>query len=74
MLVSTVDALSSGGVQQILAAVIGLLIGALVWIVRLHLKERAAWERKLEDLHEKTLGIALKVQQTIITLGETPVT
>ena len=69
MLAQATEALSRGGAQEILAAVVGLLIGALVWIVRLHLKERAAWERRLEELHEKTLGIALSVQQTIIRLG-----
>ena len=65
-----VDALSSGTAQEILAVAVGLLIAALTWLIRLHLKERSAWERKLEELHDKTLGIALKVQETIIRLGE----
>ena len=56
---------------MILAVAVGLLIAALTWIIRLHLQERSAWEGKLEGLHEKTLGIALKVQETIIRLGET---
>ena len=68
-LAQTAD-LATGSAQQILAVLVGLLITALVWIVRLHLQERATWERKLESLHEKTLAIALKVQQTIIKLGE----
>lgn len=71
-LAQTTEALASGSAQQILAVVVGLLLSALVWIVRLHLQERAGWEHKLEVLHEKTLAIALKVQQTIIKLGESP--
>jgi len=80
---STVDALKSGTAQEILAVVIGLLLVALVWLVRLHLTERKEWEEreraevaattsKLEALHEKTLGIALKVQRTILKLGDLP--
>jgi len=51
--------------------------------VRLHRTERKEWEEreraevaattsKLEALHEKTLGIALKVQRTILKLGDLP--
>ena len=71
-LAQATDALATGSAQQILAVVVGLLLTALVWIMRLHLQERAGWETKLEGLHEKTLAIALKVQQTIIKLGEVP--
>tara|TARA_R110002110_G_scaffold280076_2_gene494844 strand:+ start:383 stop:616 length:234 start_codon:yes stop_codon:yes gene_type:complete len=71
-LAQATEALGSGTGQQILAVVVGLLLTALVWIVRLHMTERAAWESKFEGLHEKTLAIALKVQQTIIKLGESP--
>ena len=69
-LAQSVDHLGSGNAQQILAVIVGFLITALVWVIRLHLKEREAWENKLEVLHEKTLGIALRVQRTIIRLGE----
>tara|TARA_Y100000310_G_scaffold189515_1_gene189496 strand:+ start:588 stop:818 length:231 start_codon:yes stop_codon:yes gene_type:complete len=69
---ASTEALASGSAQQILAVLVGLLITALVWIVRLHLQERATWERKLESLHDKTLDVALKVQKTIIKLGEIP--
>lgn len=82
MLAST-EALASGTAQEILAVVVGLLIAALVWTVRTHLEERKEWEArerassaensaKLEALHEKTLGIALKVQRTILRLGDMP--
>ena len=70
-LAQATEALASGTEQQILAVVVGLLVAALTWVVRLHLKERAQWETKFERLHEQTLGIALKVQSTIIKLGET---
>ena len=70
-LAQATEALASGTEQQILAVVVGLLVAALTWVVRLHLKERAAWEQKFEKLHEQTLGVALKVQATIIKLGET---
>ena len=66
------EALATGSGQQILAAVVCMLLTALVYMVRLHLTERAGWERKLEALHEKTLAVALKVQKTIIKLGEMP--
>ena len=71
-LAQAIDSLGAGSAQQILAAIVGLLIAALTWLIRLHLKEREVWERKLEALHDKTLGIALKVQRTIIKLGEMP--
>lgn len=71
LLAQATEALSSGTEQQILAAVVGLLVAALTWVVRLHIKERAVWEQKFERLHEQTLGIALKVQATILKLGET---
>ena len=79
----SIDALKSGTAQEILAVVVGLLLVALVWLVRLHLSERKEWEArertevasttaKLEALHEKTLAIALKVQRTILKLGDLP--
>ena len=71
-LAQSVEHLSSGNAQQILAVIVGLLLAALVWVIRLHLTERGAWEAKLEKLHEQTLGIALKVQRTILKLGEMP--
>jgi hypothetical protein len=71
-LAQSVESLATGGGQQILAVIVGLLITALTWLIRLHLREREAWEARLESLHEKTLGIALKVQRTIIKLGEMP--
>tara|TARA_R110000824_G_scaffold382796_5_gene576057 strand:+ start:371 stop:607 length:237 start_codon:yes stop_codon:yes gene_type:complete len=71
-LAQTVETLGSGTGQQILSVIVGLLIAALTWLIRLHLKERDMWEKKFEALHEKTLGIALKVQATIIKLGEMP--
>lgn len=71
-LAQATEALSSGSAQQILAVVVGLLIAALTWIVRLHLQEQALWQAKFDKLHETTLGIALKVQRTIIRLGEIP--
>ena len=78
-----IETLGSGSSQQILAVIVGGLIAALAWLVRLHLKERSEWEKrdretaaantaKLESLHEKTLGIALKVQKTILALGDSP--
>ena len=70
-LAQATEALGTGTGQQILAVVVGLLVAALTWVVRLHLKERALWESKFEKLHEQTLGVALKVQSTIIKLGET---
>ena len=72
LLAQATEALSSGNAQEILAAVVGLLLIALTWLARLHLKERSGWETRLEALNEKTLGIALKVQRTIIELGELP--
>ena len=80
---SSIEALKSGNAQEILAVVVGLLLLALVWLVRLHLTERKEWEEreraevasttsKLEGLHEKTLAIALKVQRTILKLGDLP--
>ena len=72
VLAQATEALSSGTAQEILAAVVGILLVALTWLTRLHLKERAGWETRFEALHEKTLGIALKVQRTIIELGELP--
>ena len=69
-LAQAVESLGSGSAQQILGVIVGLLIAAMTWFVRLHLKERAIWETKFERLHEQTLGVALKVQRTIIKLGE----
>lgn len=71
-LAQATEALGNGTEQQILAIVVGLLVAALTWVVRLHLKERAMWEAKFEKLHEQTLGVALKVQKTIIKLGDMP--
>tara|TARA_Y100001938_G_C7892604_1_gene330492 strand:+ start:313 stop:582 length:270 start_codon:yes stop_codon:yes gene_type:complete len=74
--------LSNGNVQEVLAVVVAILIGALAWLVRIYLADRTSLEKrnselllthseKLEELHSKTLEIALKTQKAILKLGET---
>ena len=75
------QALASGTAQEVLAFVVAALLAALLFTVRLYLKDRAAWEKthrellklhagKLEDLHRTTLDIALKSQRAILALGD----
>ena len=81
---ATVDTsvLSNGNVQEVLAVVVAILIGALAWLVRVYLADRTSLENrnselllthseKLEELHGKTLDIALQTQKAILKLGET---
>jgi len=74
--------LSDGNVQEILALIVILLLTALAWLVKIYLADRTGLEKrnsellsqhseKLEDLHGKTLEIALKTQKAILKLGET---
>ena len=74
--------LSDGNVQEVLAVIVLLLLGALAWLVKIYLADRTTLEKrnsellslhsqKLEDLHGKTLEIALKTQSAILKLGET---
>ena len=74
--------LSDGNVQEVLAVVIALLLAALAWLVKIYLADRTNLEKrnselllthskKLEELHGKTLEIALKTQKAILKLGET---
>ena len=81
---ATVDTsvLSNGNVQEVLAVVVAILIGALALLVRVYLADRTSLEKrnselllthseKLEELHGKTLDIALQTQKAILKLGET---
>ena len=74
--------LSNGNVQEVLAVVVVFLLAALAWLVKIYLADRTTLEKrnsellsthnqKLEELHGKTLEIALKTQKAILKLGET---
>lgn len=84
MILAEVDTsvLSDGNVQEVLAVIVLLLLGALAWLVKIYLSDRTELEKrnsellslhsqKLEDLHGRTLEIALKTQKAILKLGET---
>ena len=73
--------LSSGTAQEILAVVVAMLLASLAWVVRTYLADRTRLEKrnsellslhaqKLEELHGRTLEIALKTQKAILKLGE----
>ena len=74
--------LHNGNVQEVLAVVLLLLFAALTWLTKVYLTDRTRLEHrnsellslhaaKLEELHGKTLEIALKTQKAILKLGET---
>ena len=84
MLAEVVDTsvLSNGNVQEVLAVVLLLLFAAFTWLTKVYLTDRNRLEqrnsellsdhaKKLEQLHGKTLEIALKTQKAILKLGET---
>tara|TARA_Y100000310_G_C20489826_1_gene718636 strand:- start:637 stop:906 length:270 start_codon:yes stop_codon:yes gene_type:complete len=73
--------LSNGNVQEVLAVIVAMLFAALAWVVRTYLVDRTRLEKrnsellslhaqKLEELHGRTLEIALKTQKAILKLGE----
>lgn len=76
-LASAEEALASGNAQVILATVVLALVAGMVWLVRLHLVERAEAQKRetalyeqIQALQEKRLGLAERVFRAVEAIGD----